>query len=761
MRIKLTLTREAAEVVRRLYEEGELAEAGVVGLTEIEEVEAKQTETSSTELGTTEEAASRQRGEAAAIAGEEAVRIEPLTFPGCDQPELLTCTANSNIYEATQISMRRPVCIKCLGTGKDSAFSRLLAKSLQTAAADALASKGSRFAREVEITALLSESRYVPIVYDRGTAALTVCDAEGQETRTDGWPYFVMEWIEGCQLGEFLTRDEGPWGGACRAAESRQRLFHQLPGKQQAVLLKLFQEVACGLRAAHQEGIAHLDVSHRNVLVVDEPGNNVRGVRIIDWGHARRLGPEDVERLRDTPAKGLSADYAAPEQVRTAAGEAGGPVGCRADVYALGGIGYYLLTGKAPRQGNDQEMREQALCPKHHAALDQELRKSGAPRFWVDLIAQCLSALPGKRPATAAEVADGIEKHIAGLERRKKIIERFLTASLVFGLLLALIAVSVYYVKEKQLGEQSRTAAAEAKRLAELSSKRSELHQMLTAAYGYWYDGERQKARESAAHALRRIEALAADNPDDYESTLLLAFAHAVVGKIHAPGKEAIAANIASAVLRRGPPVEEKVRQELERALTYCDRAVEIIARLDQWADLPEKDTSRLRDLRAGVEEQRCNILAQLGRFSEALVACDLAIALEANPLRSQEMEIVRRGLLLWAASEQSTLPWSPPVPDRAKRLMLSAHLADAPGVSDAAVYNAACAHAAAAKDSETAEEKERLARRAVEYLERIRANGYFATEVKRRELRDDPNLASLHGRPDYDALCRRAEGKP
>ena len=129
----------------------------------------------------------------------------------------------------------------------------------------------------------------------------------------DGRPYLVMEHVDGCDLGQWLS-ERGP-----------------LPLDD---ALALFASIAVTVAAAHQSGILHCDLKPSNVLLATDGQ-----VKLTDFTLARLLGITD-----STQASGGSDGYAAPETLT------GGEVDARTDVFGLGAL-LHRLTGGC--QGTD------------------------------------------------------------------------------------------------------------------------------------------------------------------------------------------------------------------------------------------------------------------------------------------------------------------------------------------------------------------------------------------------------------------------
>lgn len=137
----------------------------------------------------------------------------------------------------------------------------------------------------------------------------------------DGSAAIVMEFIGGGSL--------------------RQVLAQHPRGLPVAEALRLFHEIATGLRAAHEAGVVHRDMKPENVLI--EPAGTAR---VTDFGLALPLGSAATRLTHPGTAVG-TLEYMAPEQTR------GDTLDERADIYSLGVILYELLTGQTPRGSFD------------------------------------------------------------------------------------------------------------------------------------------------------------------------------------------------------------------------------------------------------------------------------------------------------------------------------------------------------------------------------------------------------------------------
>ena len=160
--------------------------------------------------------------------------------------------------------------------------------------------------------------------------------------QVDGLHYFAMECVEGMDLHQYVQR------------------YGPLPVEQACDYVR---QTAQGLQHAHQSGLVHRDVKPANLFLLNPPLPDGEGkprlrptepvVKILDWGLAR-LKPAAGEEANAVPhdldaEKGLligTADYIAPEQAHDPT-----LVDIRADIYSLGCVFYYLLTGAPPFAG--------------------------------------------------------------------------------------------------------------------------------------------------------------------------------------------------------------------------------------------------------------------------------------------------------------------------------------------------------------------------------------------------------------------------
>ncbi len=154
--------------------------------------------------------------------------------------------------------------------------------------------------------------------------------------------------------------------------------------------------MAGALAYAHRLGIVHRDIKPENILLSD--GNAL----VADFGIAKAISASrdgesesDARRSSTLTAAGTSLGtpmYMAPEQA------VGGVVDHRADLYALGVVGYEMLAGRAPFEGRSRAAAPRCPCDPDPRA-DSAMPRQRASRHWARLVMQLLEKNPADRPA--------------------------------------------------------------------------------------------------------------------------------------------------------------------------------------------------------------------------------------------------------------------------------------------------------------------------------------------------------------------------
>jgi serine/threonine protein kinase len=217
-------------------------------------------------------------------------------------------------------------------------------------------------------------------------------------TTEDGSLFFVMEYIEGIELGLLIHR-EGPLA-PIRA-------------------LRIAEQMCEALQAAHDVGVIHRDLKPENILLLGQgkdsrsppaqssPGLEPREpsdfVKVLDFGIAKSAEIEEGtssrrgKRLTRPGVAMGTPEYMAPEQA------AGHPAEPRSDIYAVGSIMYEMLCGSPPYEG-DNVMEVLHKKANEAPQLLAELRPGLAPSI-ISLVERSMARSPDDRPKTMADLA--------------------------------------------------------------------------------------------------------------------------------------------------------------------------------------------------------------------------------------------------------------------------------------------------------------------------------------------------------------------
>jgi hypothetical protein len=256
--------------------------------------------------------------------------------------------AMGTVYKAQHALLRRPTAIKLLNPElvSDSGI--------------------ARFEREVQLTSGLSHPNTVAI-YDYGRTP-------------DGVFYYAMEYLEGMNLDEFV---------------------HRYGALSEARAIYILRQVCASLAEAHAAGLVHRDVKPANILLTVRGGQH-DFVKVLDFGLAKlargceaHLTANNV--LAGTPLYISPEAIAHPEQIDA-----------RADVYAIGAVGYFLLTGSPVFGGSSAA----DICLMH-AQVTPEPPSARAKRpvssALESLLLRCLAKSPADRPDDAADLLHLLE----------------------------------------------------------------------------------------------------------------------------------------------------------------------------------------------------------------------------------------------------------------------------------------------------------------------------------------------------------------
>ncbi|HEY0715444.1 MAG TPA: protein kinase, partial [Polyangia bacterium] len=206
-----------------------------------------------------------------------------------------------------------------------------------------------------------------------------IVDVTDSGTTDDGSFFFVMEFIEGAELGLVIFK-QGPMTFA--------RALH------------IAAQMCDALESAHQAGIIHRDLKPENVLLITREGHP-DFVKVLDFGIAKNADVEETAKngrrlTRPGVAMG-TPEYMAPEQA------AGKPADPRSDIYAVGSIMYEMLSGNPPYDGDNvmEVLHKKANQPP--PALKEA--RPDLPIEVVELVERAMARNPTARPQSMAALA--------------------------------------------------------------------------------------------------------------------------------------------------------------------------------------------------------------------------------------------------------------------------------------------------------------------------------------------------------------------
>ncbi len=255
------------------------------------------------------------------------------------------------VYRARHAMLRRPTAIKLLLPDKNSETNL------------------RRFEREVQRTARLSHPNTIA-VYDYGRTPA-------------GLFYYAMELVNGITLQQLVERD-GPQPPA--------RVVH------------ILQQVCGALAEAHQAGLIHRDIKPANIML-SERGDATDLVKVLDFGLVKELESDPADHgISSTGLVLGTPHYLSPEAI-----EAPSTVGPASDIYALGAVGYFLVTGKPLFEASTIV----ALCSKQlsETPIRPSDRLGGpVPDDLEAILMACLAKRPADRPGSAIELAEQLSR---------------------------------------------------------------------------------------------------------------------------------------------------------------------------------------------------------------------------------------------------------------------------------------------------------------------------------------------------------------
>ncbi len=253
------------------------------------------------------------------------------------------------VYKGHHAMLRRPTAIKMLNVD------RVNEASIQ------------RFEREVQITCNPNNPHTVAI-YDYGRTP-------------EGVFYYAMEYLDGIDL---------------------QALVDQYGPQPEGRVVSILRQVCASLYEAHSLGLVHRDIKPANIML-NRRGAEPDVVKVLDFGLVKALDDEKEGRQSGNDLSGTPL-YMSPEAIQTP-----DLVDARSDLYAVGAVGYFLLTGQTAF--NARTLGE--LCQQHVTAIpdppSQRLGRNVSEELEHAILA-CLEKNRAKRPQTARDLAAMLER---------------------------------------------------------------------------------------------------------------------------------------------------------------------------------------------------------------------------------------------------------------------------------------------------------------------------------------------------------------
>ena len=274
----------------------------------------------------------------------------------------------------------------------------------------------ARFLREARAAAQIQHSNVARVIH------------YGEQ---DGECFYAMELVHGETLEERVQRD-GP--------------LLLSPA------LEVVEQTARGLAAGEACGVIHRDLKPSNLMTESDPSGQML-VKIIDYGIAKVMVSDPTLQTQagfiGTPA------FASPEQFNDRGQQ---QVDTRSDIYSLGVVFWYLLTGRTPFPG--QSLQEVRAKQSGELPLEQ-LKAAHVPAQVVGLLRSMLAVDPEKRPQNARELLTLVHRSFVRFEpgallRRKQ----FLIGLAALGLIIAVVSLALFGYQRAQSSSQLDRAIA-------------------------------------------------------------------------------------------------------------------------------------------------------------------------------------------------------------------------------------------------------------------------------------------------------------
>lgn len=223
----------------------------------------------------------------------------------------------------------------------------------------------ARFQREVQLSARLKHPNTIEI-YDFGRTG-------------EGTFFYVMEFVDGISLEQLVD------------------YYGRQPAER---VIYLLLQICGSIAEAHAMGMVHRDIKPANVLLTSRSGIHDL-IKVLDFGLAKRIDHDSMQLTRVDSLTGTPL-YMSPESIRDAAS-----ADVLSDIYSIGAVGYTLLCGLAPFEG---ESSTEVCAKKLHGEPERPESRIGVQLAsdLQEVLLRCLKLDPQQRPQSAAQLASDL-----------------------------------------------------------------------------------------------------------------------------------------------------------------------------------------------------------------------------------------------------------------------------------------------------------------------------------------------------------------
>lgn len=223
-----------------------------------------------------------------------------------------------------------------------------------------------RFEREASLASQLTHPNTIDI-YDYGATP-------------EGIFFFVMEYIEGLSLAELVQQ------------------FGPVPP---ARVVYLLHQIADSLVEAHDKGMIHRDLKPQNIMICHR-GGKADVIKVLDFGLVKQTHASESQQLTSSAVLAGTPLYIAPERLRDPSNASP-----QTDIYSLGAITYFLLTGRDVFSGASiADILYQVMNAAPPSPTESQPH---IPAELNQLVLDCLAKNPGQRPGSASEIIETLD----------------------------------------------------------------------------------------------------------------------------------------------------------------------------------------------------------------------------------------------------------------------------------------------------------------------------------------------------------------